>query len=152
MAKPKTKNEEQTKIDLVIPLLRALGFCKSDIDLEKRIQNKSVDIALKANGKTTALVEVKDKNEDLKKHKHINQIIDYGMQSQQEFVALANGVNFEIYATFAKGVPNPAQRILLSCKIENPKRPPPELTKLFHKKSMMDFQSLKKKISLEARG
>lgn len=142
MGKSSRKQEENTKIKLVLPLLRnGLNYNNVDFDFEYNVQNRRADIAIVVNDNLSTIIEVKDKNENL--DYHIEQTIEYGVDKQIEFVALTNGKEFRIYATFAKGIPAPADRLIKSFEISDPKNPPLELYKLFNRASCPDFLELK---------
>lgn len=147
MRKSSRKQEENTKIKLVLPLLRnGLNYDNDDeFDFEHDVKSGRVDIAIIVNNKPAILIEVKDENENL--DRHIERAIEYGWEKQIEFVALTNGREFRIYATFAKGIPAPSDRLIKSFEIFDPKNPPSELYKLFSRASCPDFFELKKEKS-----
>ena len=135
--------EENTKIKLVLPLLKeGLQYTNAQLDFEHNVQNKRADIAILINKRPITIIEVKAKTENL--DRHIEQAIEYGWEKQIEFVTLTNGTEFRIYATFAKGIPAPSDRLIKSFKISCPKNPPSELYKLFSRSVFPDFSELKK--------
>ncbi|MEW6056155.1 MAG: N-6 DNA methylase [Bdellovibrionota bacterium] len=138
------KQEENTKIKLVLPLLQdGLGYSDLDeFDFEHNVRNKRADIAIIINDALVTLIEVKDKSENL--DHHIDQAIEYGQEKQLEFVCLTNGAEFRIYATFAKGVVSASDRVLGKYLIEDPRNPPAELKKAFQRNALPDFVQLKK--------
>ena len=136
-----TIKEENTKIKLVLPLLKeGLQYTDNQLDFEHNVKNKRADIAILINDRLATLIEVKAKNENL--DRHIDQAIYYGTEKQVEFVALTNGVEFRIYATFAKGVVEPSDRLIRKFKILNPKNSPTELYRLFNRFACPDFSEL----------
>lgn len=137
-----TVKEENTKIKLVLPLLKeGLQYTDNLLDFEYNVKNKRADIAILINDRLATIVEVKAENENL--DRHIEQAIDYGTEKQIEFVALTNGVEFRVYATFARGVVTYANRLIDKFKILNPKRPPSKLQRLFSRVACPDFSELR---------
>ena len=137
------KNEENTKIKLVLPLLKkGLQYTDDQLDFEYNVKNKRADIAILINDKLSTIIEVKAEDENL--DRHIEQAIDYGTEKQIEFVALTNGTEFRIYATFARGVVTYANRLIDKFSILNPKKPPLKLQRMFNKTACSDFSELKK--------
>lgn len=134
--------EENTKIKRVLPLMRALGYTNDDeYDFEHNVSNRRADIGILIDENLATIVEVKDSNVNL--DDHINQAIDYGSEKQLEFVGLTNGKEFRVYATFAKGVVNPKDRVVLNVKIDDPSNPPTSLVKAFHRDEIVDLKALR---------
>ena len=137
-----SRQEENTKIKLVLPLLqKGLGYKNNELNFEHHVKNKRADIAIVIDDSLLVLIEVKDKSVNL--DKHIDQVIEYGTEKQIEFVALTNGVEFRIYATFAKGVVSPEDRLIKSYKIKSPESPPSDLNRLFGRSQLPSFSNLK---------
>lgn len=142
MTSRKRSQEENTKIKKTLPLMRALGFTDDDeFDFEHNVNSKRADIGIIIDDQLVTLVECKDSNENL--DDHINQAIDYGSAKQLEFVGLTNGKEFRIYATFAKGVVNPKDRLLICESIVDPTNPPQKLSKHFSRAQLPDFTNLR---------
>jgi adenine-specific DNA-methyltransferase len=137
------RQEENTKIKIVLPLLQTgLGYGNlEEFDFEHYVKNKRADIGVIVNDSLTTIIEVKDKNENL--DHHIEQAIEYGSEKQLEFVALTNGVEFRVYAVFAKGVVAPSERLLYKTNITDPTAPPAKLKQLFSRSSLPDFTALR---------
>ena len=137
------QNEENTKVKLVLPLLKqGLGYSNDELNFEQPVRNRRADIAITVNNKTCAFIEVKKEKGNL--NRHIDQAVEYGLEQQIEFVALTNGQEFRIYATFAKGVIAPSDRLIESFNINQPTDPPKNLYDLFSRTSCPDFNKLKK--------
>ncbi len=148
MSTKRRAQEENVKIKQVLPLMKALGYTNDDeYDFEHNVNNRRADIGVLIDENLTTIVEVKDAAEDL--DNHINQAIDYGSAKQLEFVALTNGKEFRVYATFAKGVVNAKDRAVISVKVDDPTKPPPALLKAFSRDEILDLKvlrSLKEKL------
>jgi len=144
LAQRTRRQEENTKIKIVLPLLQTgLGYGELDeFDFEHNVKNKRADIAIIIDDVLATIIEVKDENEDL--DHHIEQAIEYGSEKQLEFVALTNGREFRIYAVFAKGVVSPKDRVIYQATISNPLNPPAKLKELFSRNQLPDFQKLRR--------
>ena len=126
-----------------MPLLqKGLNFSNSkELDFEHRVKNKKADIAIIIDRQVKSFIEVKDKNENL--DKHIKQAVEYGMIKQVDFVCLTNGKEFRIYAVFATGVVDPADRLIGLFKIKDPSSPPAKLKNLFNRSRFPELNELK---------
>lgn len=142
MKNKRRAQEENTKIKIILPLMKSLGFVNDDeYDFEHLVKNKRADIGIIIDEKPVTVVECKDLGEDL--DNHINQVIEYGSGKQLEFVGLTNGKEFRVYATFAKGVVNPKDRLLVKAPIDDVGNPSALLEKSFHRDEIPDFKNLR---------
>ncbi len=100
---PNILNEEATKNALVMPIFSLLGFdvfnpeefvpeFTADVGIKK---GERVDYAIKIDGLTVMLVEVKPANEKLDKHD--SQLFRYFAVSKAKFAVLTNGINYKFY-------------------------------------------------------
>lgn len=98
------ENEIRTRIALIDPLLRALGWDVSDPALvtpEYTVSGGRVDYALLgADGKPVALLEAKHLNEALTAHRM--QMVNYANMSGVPYAGLTDGSHWELYEVFAQ--------------------------------------------------
>ena len=98
------ENEIRTRIALIDPLLRALGWDVSDPALvtpEYAVSGGRVDYALLgADGKAVALLEAKHLNEALTAHRM--QMVNYANMSGVPYAGLTDGNHWELYEVFAQ--------------------------------------------------
>lgn len=96
-AKTRDVNESDTVIILTDIYERLLGWNKyEEITSETCIRGTYCDLALKIDGKTKVLIEVKAVGIALKEN-HIRQAVEYGAKSGVEWVVLTNGVEWQVY-------------------------------------------------------
>ena len=97
------KGETRTRVALVDPLLRALGWDVSNPELvtpEYKIGSGWADYALlKPDGKPAAVVEAKKLGERLG-DSHRSQMISYSVESGIAYAGLTNGDRWELYDVF----------------------------------------------------
>lgn len=93
------KNEEATKIALILPMLKALGwdvYNPNEVTPEQTNRfGKRVDLVLKTEGKEIMLVECKSIHENLTNHNE--QLYDYFTKSDAKVAVLTNGVKYWFY-------------------------------------------------------
>ena len=94
-------NETSTRTKIINPLLEALGWDVGDPDeVEEEyttFDGKSVDYALKINGKPVLLVEAKAINDPLNDNKAIGQVVGYAANAGIVWCVLTNGVKWQVY-------------------------------------------------------
>ena len=101
-----SENETRTRMALIDPLLRALGWDTSDpsrVEAEHVVgekKSKRVDYALKGtDGKPVAIMEAKRLGEDLDEHR--TQLINYANLSGIKYAGLTDGNQWQLYEVFA---------------------------------------------------
>ena len=99
------QNELRTRIALIDPLLRILGWEVSDPDCvtpEYQINKKFVDYALMGpHGKPAAILEAKKLGEPLTDHRM--QMLNYANMNGISYAGLTNGDRWELYDVFRRG-------------------------------------------------
>lgn len=96
-AKSRDISESDTVVILGDMLAELLGYKKyTEITTEFAIRGTYVDLAVKVGNDVRFLIEAKAINVDLKDN-HIKQAIDYGANHGIEWVALTNGVVWQVY-------------------------------------------------------
>lgn len=96
-AKSRDISESDTVVILGDMLAELLGYKKyTEITTEFAIRGTYVDLAVKVGYDVRFLIEAKAINVDLKDN-HIKQAIDYGANHGIEWVALTNGVVWQVY-------------------------------------------------------
>ena len=99
------ENEIRTRVALIDPLLRALGWDVSDPAMvvpEYKIDNKPVDYALlRTDGKPAAALEAKKLGEPLGSHRM--QMLNYANASGIEYAGITDGNHWELYDVFKRG-------------------------------------------------
>jgi hypothetical protein len=98
--------EQNTKVALVMPVLRALGWDVEDLDevhLEYRRKSgdKPVDYALLLQRQPLLFIEAKGLDENLDDRRWASQIIGYATVAGVEWVVLTNGDEYRIYNAHA---------------------------------------------------
>ncbi len=95
--------EYPTRTIFIDPLLEALGWDVRDpdeVELEyPTVDGKSVDYALKINGKPVLLLEAKQLSDSLEDVKAITQVVGYATNDGIEWCVLTNGVRYRVYRT-----------------------------------------------------
>lgn len=98
--------ELPTRRIFIDPLLEALGWDVTDHDevqLEySTIDGKSVDYALKLNGKPVLYVEAKPLHDELTDVKAITQIVNYANNDGIVWCILTNGITYKVYRSTEK--------------------------------------------------
>ena len=99
------ENEIRTRVALIDPLLRALGWDVSDPGMvmpEYKIDNKPADYALfQPNGRPAATLEAKKLGEPLNSHRM--QMLNYANVAGIEYAGLTDGNHWELYKVFQPG-------------------------------------------------
>ena len=99
------ENEMRTRVALIDPLLRALGWDVSDPGVvmpEYKVGNKSADYALlRLGGRPAATLEAKKLGESLSSH--LEQMLNYANMSGIEYAGLTDGNHWELYKVFQPG-------------------------------------------------
>ena len=98
--------EQNTKVGLIAPILRALGWNVEDLrevhlEYKRRPADKPVDYALLLNGAPRLFVEAKSLGENLNDQRWANQIMGYAMVAGVRWVVLTNGDEYRIYNSHA---------------------------------------------------
>ena len=98
--------EAPTRRIFVETLLQALGWDVTDpdeVELEyPTIDGKSVDYALKIDGRPVLLVEAKPLNDPLRDVKSVTQVVNYAANANVRWCVLTNGVTYKVYDTYEK--------------------------------------------------
>ncbi len=104
-AKSRDVNESDTVTIITDMLADVFGFDKySEITSEYVIRSTYVDLAIKLDGKTQMLIEVKAIGLDLK-DTYVKQAVDYGANEGIEWIVLTNGATWQVYkVSFGKPV------------------------------------------------
>lgn len=104
-ARKRDVNESDTVTIVTDILGEVLGYDKySEITSEHSIRSTFCDIAIKLGGELAVLIEVKAIGLDLKDN-HIRQAVDYAANQGCEWVALTNGISWQVYqVTFGKPI------------------------------------------------
>ena len=97
-------NEEETKNDLILPVISFMGykiFSSNEVKKERPIKigskNLKIDYILTKNGKECIMFECKNSKED-KLDKHRKQLFSYfNCLPEIQFSILTNGINYEFY-------------------------------------------------------
>ena len=99
------ENEIRTRVALIDPLLRALGWDVSDpavVTPEYKVGKKSADYALlRSDGKPAATLEAKKLGESLSAH--LEQMLSYANMAGIEYAGLTDGNHWELYDVFKRG-------------------------------------------------
>ncbi len=104
-ARKRDVNESDTVTIITDILSEIFGYDKySEITSEHAIRSTFCDIAIKLDGELAVLIEVKAIGLDPKEN-HIRQAVDYAANQGCEWVALTNGVSWQVYrVTFGKPI------------------------------------------------
>jgi len=107
------ENETRTRMQLIDPLLRVLGWDVSDpeqVTPEFNVSGSWADYALlQPDGKPTAIIEAKKLDENLSKHRM--QMLTYATASGIAYAGLSDGNHWELYRVF-EHVPLDEKKIL----------------------------------------
>lgn len=98
--------EQNTKVSLIMPVLRALGWDVEDLDevrleYRRRPTDKPVDYALMLQREPVLFVEAKGLGENLDDRRWASQVISYAAVAGVEWVVLTNGDEYRIYNAHA---------------------------------------------------
>ena len=111
------ENETRTRVALIDPILRALGWDVSEpgsVTLEFDVQGRRADYALlRANNRPAATIEAKKLGEALATHRM--QMLNYANASGVDYAGLTDGNHWELYDVFKRG--ELSERELLSVTI-----------------------------------
>ena len=110
------ENETRTRMALIDPLLRALGWDVSDPEMvtpEYKVEGGWADYALlRADGRPAATVEAKKLGEALGSHRA--QMLNYANMSGIEYAGLTDGDHWELYSVFEGGPLQDRQKLEIS--------------------------------------
>jgi hypothetical protein len=100
-------NEENTKMALIAPMIRALGWDTTDPDevnceFRHKPKDTPVDFALMLQRTPRLLIEAKPLGHDLNERRAVNQVISYSTQAGVQWVVLTNGAEWCIYNSTAQ--------------------------------------------------
>jgi len=122
--------ETQTRTIVIQPLLEALGWDVRDLSQVEEehptVDGKSVDYALKLEGRPVLLVEAKPLGDDLKDIKAITQVVSYAANEGIQWCVLTNGVKWQVYRSMEK-CPAP-QKLLFEVSLEPKDTPDSEIS------------------------
>jgi len=98
--------EQNTKVSLIMPVLRGLGWDVEDLDevrLEYRRKpaDKPVDYALMLQREPALFLEAKGLGENLEDRRWASQVISYAAVAGVEWVVLTNGDDYRVYNAHA---------------------------------------------------
>lgn len=98
--------EQNTKVSLIMPILRALGWNTEDLDevrmeFRRRSGDRPVDFALMLQREPVLFVEAKALEESLDDRRWSNQVISYAAVAGVEWVVLTNGDEYRVYNAHA---------------------------------------------------
>lgn len=99
-------SEDQTKMAIVQPILRRLGWDTENVDEvcpEFSVENRRVDYALRLNGRSTVFIEAKKPSQDLESQNHQEQLLDYSFRQGVDLAVLTNGITWSLYLPRAGG-------------------------------------------------
>jgi len=97
-------NEDQTKMGIVLPILRRVGWDTENVDEvspEFSVESRRVDYALRVNNRSVVFVEAKRPGEDLVNHEE--QLLDYSFRQAVDISVLTNGITWAFYLPRADG-------------------------------------------------
>ncbi len=98
--------EAQTRLILIDPMLKALGWDASDpdqVDVEHgTVDGKAVDYALKIDGRVVLLVEAKSLDDPLTDVKATTQVVGYASNEGVDWCVLTNGSTYRVYRSTEK--------------------------------------------------
>ena len=99
------ENETRTRVTLIDPILKALGWDVSDpsaVTLEYDVNGRRADYALhRGDRKPAATVEAKKLGEGLQQHRM--QMLNYANASGIDYAGLTDGDRWELYDVFKRG-------------------------------------------------
>ena len=93
-------NEDRTKLGIVLPILRRLGWNTEDVDEvypEFSVEHRRVDYALVLEGRPAVFIEAKRPSEDLDNESHEEQLLDYSFRQTVDLAVLTNGLSWSFY-------------------------------------------------------
>lgn len=98
--KHRSFSEDQTKLGIVLPILRRLGWNTEDVDEvhpEFSVEQRRVDYALVLEGRPAVFIEAKRPSEDLDNESHEEQLLDYSFRQTVGLAVLTNGLSWSFY-------------------------------------------------------
>ena len=98
--KHRSFNEDRTKLGIVLPILRRLGWNTEDVDEvypEFSVEHRRVDYALVLEGRPAVFIEAKRPSEDLDNESHEEQLLDYSFRQTVGLAVLTNGLSWSFY-------------------------------------------------------
>jgi len=90
-----SNNEENVKIKIIVPLLKALGWKDSEMDFESSVKAGKIDILLKIEQIPRLIIEVKSLEKDLEVHRE--QAFNYAKSKGIKDFILTNGITFNFF-------------------------------------------------------
>ncbi len=142
---PTPASEEVAKIQMVLPILSALGWDTSDwqqVRYEYAVGGKGggkVDIALDGTQDIVALIEAKSPGQDLKKH--VDQVIQYAFHEGVDICVLTTGLEWWLYLPREKGPPEKRLFLTLEIREDRIEQLTDDLTTFLGKKNLLDGQA-----------
>ena len=98
--KHRSFNEDRTKLGIVLPILRRLGWNTEDVDEvypEFSVEHRRVDYALVLEGRPAVFIEAKRPSEELDNESHEEQLLDYSFRQTVDLAVLTNGLSWSFY-------------------------------------------------------
>lgn len=137
--------EQNTKVGLIGPLLRALGWDIEDLrevhlEYKRRPGDKPVDYALLINATPRLFVEAKSLGENLEDRKWANQIMGYAAVAGVRWVVLTNGDEYRLYNSHAS-VPV-EEKLFRTVRASDPGSAPEETLALLSKENIAQLEAL----------
>jgi Restriction Enzyme Adenine Methylase Associated len=137
--------EQNTKMGLIAPILRALGWDTEDfrqVYLEYRPMSADnpVDYALMLNGQPRMFVEAKGLGQNLEDRKWAGQIMGYAGVAGVKWVVLTNGDKYRVYNSHAD-VPV-EKKMFRKVRVSDPASNPEETLALLSKESVAELEAL----------
>jgi Restriction Enzyme Adenine Methylase Associated/Type I restriction enzyme R protein N terminus (HSDR_N) len=137
--------EQNTKMGLIAPILRALGWDTEDfrqVHLEYRPMSADnpVDYALMLNGQPRMFVEAKGLGQNLEDRKWAGQIMGYAGVAGVKWVVLTNGDEYRVYNSHAD-VPV-EKKMFRKVRVSDPTTNPEETLALLSKENVAELQAL----------
>jgi len=108
----KKYDEIETKQAMILPILQFLGWEVWDteevkpehpVEGKKSAEGGRVDYCLRIKGKSEIFLEVKRPSEDLDRHPHQEQLLDYSFREGVDIAILSNGIAWWFYLPRKKG-------------------------------------------------
>jgi methylase of polypeptide subunit release factors len=113
----KSGQEENIKVKVVLPVLRALGWKEDDMDFEHHVGNKRADIALMVGRLPKVIVETKSHEKSLDAYK--TQTLGYAQKKGITWALLTNGNDWQLYRSFIEDVEDRRNRPVFEFKLQH---------------------------------